>query len=560
MVVILISWLYVFFTSISFGIAVYKVLRVSPKDVTLISIIGFFSITLLAGFWAVFGPINGFFQCVVVLLSFLLYWKNKTTYSSLLWDSLKEWRELAPKIKFLFLGIALLILAQSASEPFILDNESYYIQTISWLNQYGLVKGLANLHIFLGQTSGWHITQSVYSFSFLYDRLNDLNGYLLILSQFYFFKQLNRYQTSKSVFDLTIGLLPLANIFFFQFISSPSPDLPIYIISFILFSLYWEEENELYRLGTICILCLYAILIKITAIVLLVIPILMVFQHHQIVKKKYITLGCIAILTGVLFIIKNTILTGYPFYPLTSFRLNLYTWTLPREIMDYFFSSASRNNFYVSRVDFNSLNTLELIKIYFFHSGLTSAIAWLTLLTFCITPFYLISKNGSRKAIHLFGISTLSLCMIAASSPQFRFYIHFTIFFICLIVAQYIKKWRYLLHSINGFILCFIVFIPLSYTGISSNTFNSKSSVFQMKNTLLPHANSKWETKYNVVQSGNLRFYSPTQNSFFWVTGNGTLPCVNREQIEYFQKYFHYQTQLRGLSLKEGFYAKPLNP
>lgn len=560
MAVILLSWLYVFFTSISFGIAVYKVLRISPLDLTITSITGFFSITLFAGFWAVFGPINGFFQYVVLVLSLLLYWKNKTTYTSLLWNFLKEWRELASKIQYLFLGIALLILAQSASEPFILDNESYYIQTISWLNQYGLVKGLANLHIFLGQTSGWHITQSVYSFSFLYDRLNDLNGYLLILSQFYFFKKLNRYQTSKSVIDLTIGLLPLANIFYFQFISSPSPDLPIYIISFLLFSLYWEEENELYRLGTICILCFYAILIKITALVLIGLPVLMVFHHYQLVKKKCISIGSIALLTGLLFIIKNMILTGYPFYPVNTFRLNSFNWTLPREIMAYFFSAASRNDFYVSRVNFNSLNTLELIKIYFFHSGLTSAVAWLTLITFCITPFYLKSKNASRKAIHLYGICILSLFMIAVSSPQFRFYIHFTLFFILFLVAQYIKKQEYLLHIINVCILCFIVCIPLSYTGISSNTLNSKSSVFHLENTLLPHVNSKWDTKYSIVQCGNLRYYSPIKNSFFWVTGNGPLPCVNREQLDYFQTYFHYQPQLRGHLLREGFYGKSLNP
>ena len=74
--------------------------------------------------------------------------------------------------KILFGIISLLILAQCASPPLILDNESYYIQTIKWLNQYGFVKGLVNLHVFLGQTSGWHLLQSAFSFSFLYDRFN----------------------------------------------------------------------------------------------------------------------------------------------------------------------------------------------------------------------------------------------------------------------------------------------------------------------------------------------------------------------------------------------------
>ena len=51
-------------------------------------------------------------------------------------------------IKMLLLFSSLLLLAQSATSPFIIDNETYYIQTIKWLNEYGFVSGLANLHLF----------------------------------------------------------------------------------------------------------------------------------------------------------------------------------------------------------------------------------------------------------------------------------------------------------------------------------------------------------------------------------------------------------------------------
>jgi len=59
--------------------------------------------------------------------------------------------------------------------------------------------------------------------------------------------------------------------------------------------------------------------------------------------------------------------------------------------------------------------------------------------------------------------------------------------------------------------------------------------------------------KFNV---GNLIFESPDESSFFWITGNGELPCVNKQQIDYFKSNYNYIPQLRTNNLKDGFYAK----
>jgi hypothetical protein len=143
----------------------------------------------------------------------------------------------------LLLFSSLLILAQSATSPFIIDNETYYIQTIKWLNEYGFVPGLANLHLFFGQTSGWHITQSVFSFSFLYDRFNDLNGFCLLIGNYWAFEKLHSYFVTKNKIELVFGLLPITYVFLFQFVNAPSPDVPVYIFGLILFWLYLENEN-----------------------------------------------------------------------------------------------------------------------------------------------------------------------------------------------------------------------------------------------------------------------------------------------------------------------------
>jgi len=99
----------------------------------------------------------------------------------------------------LFLGaITILIIAQCSTAPYVIDNESYYIQTIKWLNEYGYVKGLANLHIFFGQTSGWHIAQSAFNLSFLYPNFNDLSGFCLLLGNLFAILKLNSYFSNEN--------------------------------------------------------------------------------------------------------------------------------------------------------------------------------------------------------------------------------------------------------------------------------------------------------------------------------------------------------------------------
>jgi hypothetical protein len=137
-----------------------------------------------------------------------------------------------------------MIVAQCSSIPYVIDNESYYIQTIKWINEYGFVKGIVNLHFFLGQTSGWHITQSVFNFSFLYSNFNDLSGFVMLLGAVFSIQKLDEFSQNKNSNYLLIGLFPISSIFLFQFISAPSPDIPVYVLSFIIFFYFLENFKD----------------------------------------------------------------------------------------------------------------------------------------------------------------------------------------------------------------------------------------------------------------------------------------------------------------------------
>lgn len=55
MLLIFISWLYILFTVVNFGLITHKFFRINKKDFVITAFSGLFFITLLAGFWAVFG-------------------------------------------------------------------------------------------------------------------------------------------------------------------------------------------------------------------------------------------------------------------------------------------------------------------------------------------------------------------------------------------------------------------------------------------------------------------------------------------------------------------------
>lgn len=85
-------------------------------------------------------------------------------------------------------------------------------------------------------------------------------------------------------------------------------------------------------------------------------------------------------------------------------------------------------------------------------------------------------------------------------------------------------------------------------------------SNFSSKNIIFPYKNSKYDTAFEPIVNGNLKYNSPIENSFFWGSGDGDLPCVNKDQIAYFEKYFYTKPQLRTKHLKDGFYPKKVKP
>ncbi|MCD5969236.1 LIC_10190 family membrane protein, partial [Riemerella anatipestifer] len=119
----------------------------------------------------------------------------------------------------IFAPLLFVVLLFGSGYPFILDHFGYYVPSIKWIAEVGLVKGIGNLDLILGQMSLWHILQAGFSnTSDVFLRLNVvlLLGYII-------------YIIEKKAWVHFI-FLPILLLF----LQSPSTDLPVIIGSLIV--------------------------------------------------------------------------------------------------------------------------------------------------------------------------------------------------------------------------------------------------------------------------------------------------------------------------------------
>jgi hypothetical protein len=560
MILILVSWIYIVFTTINTGYLFTRATRIKVNDFAVISVLGLFVITLITSAWAIFGKINYEFHAFLLLLNLITFIKFRNDIGAIYKQLILQLKALHPAVKT-FLGIiTILILAQCAAPPYVIDNESYYIQTIKWLNEYGLVKGLGNLHFFLAQTSGWHFAQSALNFSFLFKSFNDLSGYCLLLGNVFAIIRLNEYFGNSIKHYLFIGLLPLANVLLFQFISAPSPDMPVYVFSFMIFFYFFESyrKQDTSHFIIIVSLVLFSLYIKTTAAALALIPMILFIKHFKSYFSRFAVLTVLGIIVLALFLVKNIIVSGYPLFPIVSLKYPGLDFSMPKDIAQAYYTFTKRCAYFVGAKDFESMTVYNLFMRWLTLPKLHGLFNKICIAFLIIVPFVIYKKFNRKEAWLLFGVMCVELLMLSVSSPQYRFYLNFILLFGFFTFAMFVYRKKLIITSLylSLAITTFVVFIPLNLNLFTNNKFILELSTFTPEYSIIPHSNTKSETEFEEMHEGNLRYNSPIENSFLWGAGDGALPCINKKQLNYFERKYGIVPQMRSESLSDGFYSK----
>lgn len=563
MLLIALSWVYILFTTVNFGTLLDQSFKLKTTDFTVTVLLGLLGTTLLGGFWAIFFRINIEFHGVLLVLNLAIYWRLRSAITHKYREVSLQLAALPKFLKLLFWLIALLIVAQCAALPFIIDNETYYVQTIKWLNEHGFVKGLGNLHIFLAQTSGWHIAQSIFNFSFLYNSFNDLSGFCLLLGNWYAINHLATYFKNADKALAGTGLFLLFNPLLFQFISAPSPDVAVFVISFVLISLFLQnfDKPESPQVNLTLLLAVFVWFIKPTAVVMLLIPAILFLKNFKQQLSKSIGVLVLCASFFGLFLVKNIILTGYPLYPTLLLGPVAVDFAVPHELISFHFNEARLYGFFLTKAEFLAMNFTAIFVKWITVSKINGAFNILSLLMVVVLPVF-IRRFYHKKAMWiLYWLMVIQLIILLVTSPQFRFFLNFILFFSGFIVACCFgsKRGIAILSCGSLSILTVLVFLPINVGRFSKNKLFASTKDVHLQNLAFPAANSNLNT-HHFVSKGNLNYYSPNKEPYFWYSGNGPLPCVNTRQLDFFERKFHLIPQQRTTRLKDGFRSVKIKP
>ncbi|MGV9003699.1 LIC_10190 family membrane protein [Flavobacterium sp.] len=527
MLYLLISQVALFFLFIGwgnlFGELVPKIWNgLSAKLVTGILLISVCS--SIAGF---FIPLNLYYEIAIICIGTIGVAKNYKTISTDL-NTLKDRT---------FLVFVFIIIAISTFAPFINDHFGYYISTIKWLNEYGLVKGISNISLVLGQQSTWHIFQA--SIDTILDPFMRINATLLLIFVLYAVENKRR--------ELLV-LTPL----FLLFIHSPSPDLIIYTVSLII-TLELLKVNPNY--SGLWLVSLFLFIIKPTIFWL---PVFIFILSVKSDLKTLFNLKNISLsfLILVPFFIKQLWCFGDILFPLQTNFFN-FDWKPNAMLLELSTKNAvlKTYDFQYSFKEITSWNTFDRIYKWLTLSGFKFIIHIFVLLSITVFGLYSFVKKNRTYLILWFCI-TIKTIIIFQISGQYRFMLDGILILIVLLLISIQFQAKY--YNLVAYLGCLLVFSIFMFPfvikqNISSFYVGQLMGNPELKQVYTPLSYSISDYSKNKIT--NFEFYTPNN---YHLMLDVTIPCLVPTALDEFRYVNDFPVAYDHNNLNKGFYHKTL--
>ncbi len=518
MLFILLSLSIYFPVFVGFGSAFQKLFGVISDGLALKMISGIAFLVIIWSLLAFAIPLNLVVEICTILIGIaaFFYFKNY----NFIWILIKNNKFLLP------FGVLVIVFFASFSS-FILDHFGYYVPTIQWISEVGIVKGIANLDLILGQMSSWHILQA--GFSNFTDHFLKLNAAVLLLYLIYILEK-------KAWVHLSI--FPIL----FFFLQSPSPELPS--ISFSLIIL----QEILNRNKNYSLLFFFSIFIFTLKPTIIWLPIF-VLLYSIIINKSNFKFLIPGSLLFLFFIFKNIWTFGYPIFPVSFLDFGI-PWKPNPELMKLSSEMAVLKTYDLqfSNIQIQNFSFWDYIKNWLFLDGIKAKIHWLYIIS--LLSFFVFALMKKSKIIYFLLLAIfIKSILILLFSAQYRFFldVFFVIFFI-FFHEIFKKKWSVI---ISGFvtILLMILFVApqIIQTQLPSFRIGAFMKGFQKKQWYSP---PEYELKkFKTYTIGNLTFNMVQDYPFSFDT---PLPAISPSYVQQYLDIGIFPQKI-GEDLKEGF-------
>ncbi len=534
-------WFLLLFTSTSLGLTlnffIYRqhseIICLKNHNPMIISFLGLSFITTLSCFISIFHRLSFEVLIVILLLSSLNIrntWRFILKQFAIIHASNK-------KIKFIFLLLwfvyFLLILVQSTKEPFVTDTGLYHSQTIQWAEKFHVVKGLGNLHGRLAFNSTFHLLCATFAMSFLSlgSLYNTVQSFMLLVFGTYLIHGVVSRSNPSNKFIYS-GSLLLIIIFYRDWVSSPTPDIPTTLFILTIFMIFLNHNLNIGLYTIILILSLTVVTLKISAIPILIVPFLLLVI--LIKRQKTLTPIYISILLSFLIIcpwlIRNIILSGYLLYPFPYIDIFDFHWKIPLSNVlqekNWIHVFARIGSYDINT--FNQLSFRDWFSIWFSSRNIVEKIIFITL---CSSPIIgLVSSRNLKKnpelkkRFFIYMGSFIGVIFWFYMAPYFRFGHGFIIIAFLSIIDIITFKYLNKMSKISSILLFGFLFYSL-YREITEVRHDFSQII------CLPQPHPK--TNYSEQKINGLKIKVPVNGILCWDTCIPCAPVVNRKLKPY---------------------------
>jgi len=292
MLVILINWLYIGITTFLTGYAVLglftRLFEHRVRNTVSYFFAGLATVTVYAQFFSLFAGVGVVANVVMCVFCLGVVWCCRKS----LYNMIKDEAATLGKQKWRLPVYALLIMlmAYGTSRGYMhFDTGLYHAQSIRWIEEYGVVPGLANLQARFGYNSAAFSLTALYSMRNVFGQsLHATAGFFALLSAVLAVDLYRVFSERKmQISDFArLGLIFYLSVIFAEMMS-PASDYYAQLLLFDILIL-WLAEDEYQKdlnihnptpYGLLCILLVYAMTIKfsVAPLLLLVISIFIPF-------------------------------------------------------------------------------------------------------------------------------------------------------------------------------------------------------------------------------------------------------------------------------------------
>ncbi len=522
MVSLFLLFLYAFGICYFIGASVTAFLRLQFTNKLYNIGIGLVAITVLARLWAFFFGISWSFQLLLLLLTVFSVWTRKAELRTFITGKYLKANWLV--LSILFIAVSFFCSQQSVTY----DEGLYHASFIKWLNEYGIVSGVANLHVRLGFNSNWHLFASVFNFDFLFGQpLNQLNGFLALWAVALFLNERMIWADNQRIVRFAYAavlfiLFPLMAVYYFI---DPSADYVVAIMALLVFYelyFYKDKKSPFSNIVFIGIIAVFLFTVKLSAFYLILAALLpLVYgRRYPRVLLYFIVAG---LLITVPWLLSNYYLSGLLIYPYLNMPVLHPLWKVPEELTKQeilniryfpFVRLAGLSREALEHMDMLTKYKLLLLNI----RALDKLLIFVTLLLY---SYYfiknLIVKNRDRFKITAVGLGLLGLLITLLSAPDFRFYAGNTYFIICVFIVE--LRWR-IISARFAVLVCFaeIILTVFLYVRFKPKVLNPafNRSNHLTFNPLLPEKYPVCDNTPVYINSTKFYLFNENQGQLNW--------------------------------------------